>query len=109
MGLTDFYKSTSKKFDVYISYADGIIPNISNDTLTFYLKQLITDSIYVLTASADVTTNGTSGTGSFNLTATETDINPNFYNYEIVWVVSGSNDEYVLDQNRIQVKERIEN
>ena len=106
--LNDFYSGTTKKFNVTI-LVQNAYPDISNDTVTLYLKDNKTDTTYALTASADVASSGSSGIAEFELTPTQSaGLNNESYFYEIVWNVSGSGEEYVLDQSSIGVLHRIE-
>lgn len=103
MPLNDFYKNTTKKFDAAITF-NGTTPDISTDVVTFYLKDNKTDSSYILTASADVSSSA--GVAKFNLTDEQTDIPAESYYYSIVWdKVNG--DKYVLDSNSVRIIDRI--
>jgi hypothetical protein len=105
MPLNDFYKGTTKKFDIVITY-NNTVPNITTDEIKFYLKDNKDDTIYALTASADVSSSGSIGVAKFSLTPEMTDLNPENYFYEIVWNIS-TGDKYVLDSNSIKIIERI--
>jgi hypothetical protein len=101
MSLNDFFRGTTKKFEVSITFNEAI-PDISSDNVTFYLKDNKTDSNYTLTASADVTSSGSVGVAKFNLTDEQTDINAENYYYSIVWDLSNG-DKYVLDSNTVKI------
>lgn len=106
MALNDFYKGETKKFSVAITY-NGSAPNITGDAVDIYFKDNITDTLYALSASADVTSSGSTGIAKFNITDTETGtLNSEVYNYKIVWSL-GSGETYILDQDAVRVKETI--
>jgi len=105
MSLKDFYKNETKKFDVLITY-NGAPPNITSDDVTFYLKDNYADTSYILTASADVSSSGALGVAKFHLTDEQTDLNPENYNYSIIWDLANG-DKYVLDYNSVRIKPRI--
>ena len=106
MPIKDFFAGTTKKFNLTIEYS-GSNPDITSDSVTFLLKDNITDTTYALTASADVTSSGATGVAKFNLTPDLTeDLNPENYTYELVWNLS-SGEEYVLEQLPIAVLKRL--
>ena len=110
MGLKDFYRATTKKFDLQISY-NGTYPNITNDSVILYMANQKSDSNaeLVLTASADVSSSGSIGIARFNLSPTQTNISASIYDYEIWWNISSSNDIHILTEqdSRIAVLETI--
>ncbi len=107
MALVNFYPGTTKAFSVKISH-NGATPNITADTVTFYLKRAPHDSDAdaLIVATGDVATAGASGTALFTLTPATTAIEPRRYHYDIVWrLVSGA--EYVLERGTVQVVGRV--
>lgn len=105
--LIDFYQGETKKFEVQIKKND-VIQDISDDEVWFYMKSKITDTDYIMSQSADLTS-GSNGVASFELTPTMTDLAAGIYPYEISWIVSGSDREYVLDSTTVKIKQRVEN
>lgn len=103
--LNDFYKSTTKKFDVIINY-NGTAPNITSDTVTMILKTSKGSSTITLSKNADVFTSGGSGIAKFNLSKTDTSIPEGRYYYEIYWRTQ-SGEEYVLDEGEINILKRV--
>jgi hypothetical protein len=101
MPLNDFYKNTTKKFDIAITY-NSAVPDITTDEVKFYLKDNKEDSTYTLTASADVTSSGSVGVAKFSLTDEQTNINAENYYYSIIWNLSNG-DKYVLDSNTVKI------
>jgi len=105
MSLTDFYKNTTKKFNVTF-LVQNAYPNITTDTVLIYFYNSGSGLIY--SASADVAASGSGGTAVFNLTDDYTNtILPDIYSYEIVWNVSASSATYVADTGEVSVKNRI--
>jgi len=106
MPIRDFYAGTSKKFNITIQYS-GSAPDLTSDTIIFYLKDNLDDTSYALTASADVTSSGATGVAKFNILPAQTeDFNPENYTYELVWTLA-SGDEYVLEQAPVAILNRI--
>jgi hypothetical protein len=102
--ISDFYKGTTKKFYYPIPGS----PNIINDSINIYFAENEAgNSEFVLTASADVLTSGSSGISIFTLNPTITNISASNYFYEVVWHVSASNDVYILDKGTVGIKERL--
>lgn len=105
MSLLDFYQNTTKKFGVAVIYNDTV-PDITNDTVTFYLKDNKIDSNYILSASGEVITQGWNGVANFTLTDEQTDLNPEIYYYEIIWDTLAG-DRYVLESDSVRIIPRI--
>ncbi len=107
MALTNFYPGTTKKFSVAITL-NGATPNISADTVTFFMKRSAddTDASAAITKAADVATSGASGTALFTLTPADTAVAPRGYDYDVVWVRS-TGDEYVLESGTVSVLDRV--
>lgn len=106
MTLTDFYKETTKKFSVTITFNDAT-PDITSDTVTFVMKTLKTESAdEILNVEANVATQGADGIAIFTLSATQTDLPVKTYYYQIVWDLSGGT-RYVLDDGTITILETI--
>ena len=106
MALSNFYKGETKKFYGTITYNDST-PDITGDVVTFIMKRNMKDpdSSAVINKNADVS----AGNGRYdvNLTKEDTAINTGAYYYEIVWK-RANGEEYVLEQGRVTVKERVE-
>jgi len=86
MTISNFYENTTKIFDVTIYY-DGVLADISADTVTLYIKEKFTDADdeSIVTSVADVATAGASGVATFTLSDDDTDIPIRKYHLEIVW------------------------
>jgi hypothetical protein len=64
----------------------GVAPDITADTVTITLKANPDDADPgALQKAADVSIQGAGGIAAFELTSTETDIEPGDYFYEIIW------------------------
>ena len=107
MALVNFYPGTTKAFSVAISH-NGATPDITADSVTFYLKRAPSDpdSAALIVATGDVATAGASGTALFTLTPATTAIEPRGYHYDIVWRLAGG-AEYVLERGTIAVVARV--
>ena len=93
-----FYKGISKIFNVTITY-NGSNPDISSDTVTFYLHD--EDDTEVLSEEADVATSGASGIAIFNLTPTELDLDSDSYICTILWETG--DDKHILHKGRVDM------
>lgn len=102
--LKDFYKATTKRFDVSF-LVDNVIPNIVNDTVTVLLKTSKGSDVIALTKNADVTTSGSTGVAKFTLSDTDTNIAHGKYYYQIIWVVNS--ETYVVDDGTVAILERV--
>jgi len=106
MALNNFYKETTKKFNITIDYNDST-PDITNDTVTFVMKNEKTESATnVLSSEADVATDGASGVAAFTLSKEDTDLLAKQYYYQIVWDLSGG-ERYVLEDGMVSVNDTI--
>lgn len=104
MTLADFYQSTTKNFNVTITF-NGDEPDITNDTVTLTLKEYKSGAI-ILTKDADVATYGADGIARFELSEANTTLEPNPYFYEITWEpVAGG--KYVLESDKVTVLDSI--
>jgi hypothetical protein len=104
MVLSNFYEGTTKKFDVTITY-NGSNPDITSDTVTFYMKT-DKDVTATLTSTADVTTQGADGIASFELASSDTGVTPGRYYYELVWEPA-SGGKYILESEKVTVLDSI--
>lgn len=107
MALTDFYPGTTKKFSVTIRF-NGLTPNISGDTVTFFMKRAPndTDGNAEIVKAADVATSGATGTAVVTLTPAETAVAVRGYHYGVVWV-RATGEEYVLVRGTVKVIDRV--
>ena len=88
--LSSFTVGETKRFGVLLTL-DGDNPNITNDTVTFYLLPVSSSSIddALLTVDADVTTNGADGRADFVLLAADTaDLAWGVYHYKFKWIMA---------------------
>lgn len=106
MAINDFYKGTTKKFSVTILY-NGSVPDITGDTVVFWLKKnkTDTDASAQIESSADVSAGD--GVANFTISKTDTAIGKGAYYYEIVWNLA-TGEEYVLESGTVSVLERVE-
>jgi len=102
--ISDFYSGATKKFTVACTI-NGVPVNIENDTITFRIKRLKTDTNAeaLLTESADVTSQGADGIAIFDFVPI---INPGMYYCDIEWI-RNSGAEYVLYNGQIKALERV--
>lgn len=105
--LTDFYPGTTKAFTVIITF-NGAAPDITADSVTFFMKRSPDDSDgnAAIAKAADVATSGASGTAIVGLSPADTAIAPRTYHYDIVWVRS-TGEEYVLARGVVKVLDRV--
>ena len=104
MKLNDFYRGTTKKFDVNITF-NGTAPDITSDTVSVIFKTKKGDET-LIEKDADVTTSGATGTAEFHLLPTETDVGHGKYYYQIDWILN-TGEEYVIDGGSIEILKRI--
>lgn len=107
MAIRDFYRGTTKIFELKLSF-NNEVPNIQADKIKIILKKSTrdTDEEAVLLKEADTFTYGEEGKAVFELTSEETNISAGTYYYEIAWYTNGENDMYILESDRLQIKER---
>jgi len=105
--ISSFYVGETKAFSYTITL-NSSNPNITGDTVSFVLKRNKndTDANALITKDADVATNGASGQADFELTPSDTDINPIEGFYEVKWTTAASK-VYILDSDKVLVKERV--
>ena len=106
MALNDFYKGTTKDFDVTI-YENNVLPDITNDIVKISFKESLLDDTVALEVTASVAQSGSVGQAFFTLTPTQTTIDEGTYYYEIAWITSGSIEEYVLEQAQVSILTRV--
>ena len=104
--LKDFYKATTKKFDVTISY-NGVYPDITNDTVRIEFKKEKNGAV-LLSKDADVTTSGAGGKAKFNLSKAETDIEACRYYYFIIWdtTIATIDEEHIVETENVNIMSR---
>ena len=87
---------------------NGATPNISADTVTFFMKRSSddTDADAEIVEAADVATSGATGTALFTLTPADTAVDVRGYHYDIVWTRS-TGEEYVLESGTVSVLDRV--
>ena len=107
--ISDFYSGTLKQFTVTCKI-DGSVVDISGDTVTMRMKNNTsdTDANAIVTAAADVSTQGASGIAAFAVTPQQTagvTQNTSYY-IDILWSRSGSS-EYVIYDDTIKIKTRV--
>uniref|UniRef100_A0A6M3IQD5 Uncharacterized protein n=1 Tax=viral metagenome TaxID=1070528 RepID=A0A6M3IQD5_9ZZZZ len=107
MALSNFYSGTTKNFTLTLTFNDSTV-DISSDSVIIRFKSNKDDSDAdaVITSSADVTSQGSSGIALFALSKTVTAIDPGSYNYDIEWIRS-SGDEYVVESGSVTILERV--
>lgn len=105
--LTDFYPGTTKAFTVIITF-NGAAPDITADSVTFFMKRSPDDSDgnAAIAKAADVATDGATGVAIIGLTPADTAVAPRVYHYDIVWNLS-TGAEYVLTRGVVQVLDRV--
>jgi hypothetical protein len=105
--LTDFYQGTNKPFSV-TCLLNGVAQDITNDTVTFFLKENLSDkdANALLVLTADVTSQGASGIALFEIDADDTEeIDPGRYIAHVLWETA-ANKQYVAYQEVIEIFER---
>lgn len=102
--LKDFYEGTTLAFDAYV-YMNGLLQDISADSVFFIMKKLKTDSDAEAVISAQAFDCSANGVAQFEISATETEIEPRNYYYELKWV-SGTK-VYILESGEVRVLDRI--
>lgn len=102
--LSNFYRNTTKRFDVYIT-VDSVAPNIINDTVTIILNTSKGETP-LIDVDADVATQGSSGIAKFTLSASDTDVSHGKYYYEISWTLD-SGEIFILDEGTVSILERV--
>jgi|SaaInlStandDraft_4_1057021.scaffolds.fasta_scaffold37390_2 hypothetical protein len=106
MAISDIPRGTTRSISVEITIS-GSNPDISGDKVTLTIKSDKGDADPgVLQEDADVTTSGASGVALFDLSTTDTDIEPGRYEYDIVWYLAGG-DEHVIDSGLVTFVERV--
>ena len=102
--MTDFYYKTTKSFDVTIT-VNGVVQDISGDTVTIILKKKKQDSDAEAVLLKESFENTVSGVAKFIFTPTETNLPIGTYYYEIKWV-NGTN-VYIREYDTVKVLERV--
>ena len=100
-----FRRGTTKKFTVTLS-VDGVVQDITLDTVTVTLKKDTVDASTVIEKNADVAISGAAGKAIFELTTTETNIAERRYVIDVLWVLANG-DKYVVYDAEIEVLPRI--
>lgn len=100
---------TTREFTITIKKS-GVIQDISGDTVTYRVKDRISDSDAnaLLSKAADVATRGAQGVAAFALTPTDTALAPtgnSEYHHDIEWVTG--TDVYVIYSSDLTVSERV--
>lgn len=105
--LSNFFPGTTKAFKVVITF-NGTAPDITGDTVTFFLKRSPddTDASAAIVKAADVATDGATGVAIIGLTPADTAVAPRVYHYDIVWNLS-TGAEYVLTRGVVKVLDRV--
>ena len=106
MSLTNFYKGTTKDFDVIVK-ENNVVKDISADIVKISFKETLEDTAVTLEKTGSVTISGSVGQAFFSLTPTDTAIDEGTYYYEIAWITSGSIEEYVLEQAQVSILTRV--
>ena len=73
------------------------------------LKQNISTKDSNALINVDATGLGSGGIFTITLTAANTKVQPKAYHYEIVWYLTGGTEHYVLDQDIVTVKSKLQN
>ena len=103
--ISAFHKGSTKKFTVTLS-VDGVVQDITLDTVLVTFKKNKDDAGTVIAELADVATSGAAGKALFTLSTTDTDIAVRRYFIDILWNLSGG-DKYVVYDAEIEVLPRI--
>lgn len=85
--IPDIPRGTTLTFNLRLKFDSGQVPDITGDTVTMTVKDSKDDvDPGVIREDADVSTGG--GVAIFVLSATDTDITPKEYYYDIVWTTA---------------------
>ncbi len=103
--ILSFHRGTTKTFDVVLSI-DGVVQDITGDTVTVNIKERKADVALVINQDADVATDGVNGRAIFKLLPATTDIEERKYVIDIRWVTAGG-DEYVIYDDEIDCLPRV--
>lgn len=95
MPLSDFYQNTAVTYSFTVSA--GV--NITADTVT--LKVLNAAGTAIITKTADVITNGTTGGAVLSLSVTDTTVQPGNYPYSILWADASPAGTYLVEEGRV--------
>jgi len=105
-GLNNFYRGTTVNFRGSIT-VNGSTPDISGDAVTFTMKVNKDDADPgVFQKTADVITEGPSGTVIFEFTKAETNIEERTYAVDIKWELA-TGEEYVLHEQSLIIQKRV--
>ena len=105
--VSDFFENTTKVFSGVITH-NASNPDTTNDTVTFMLKQDVSTKDGNALINVDAASLGAGGIFTITLTAAKTKVAPKAYHYEIVWYLSGGTEHYVLDQDIVTVKSKLQ-
>ncbi len=103
--IQSFHRGTTKTFDVVLSI-DGVVQNITGDTVTVNIKRRKVDVAAIIEQSADVATDGANGRAIFKLLSATTEIEERKYVIDIRWIRSGG-DQYVIYDDEIDCLPRV--
>jgi len=106
MALSDFYRGETKKFYGVITY-NGETPDITSDRVSFVMKNSLSDSDAEAVIYKEADTSAGDGRYDVTLSKDDTNIAAGTYYYELTWK-RANGEEYVLEQGRVKVKERVE-
>ena len=106
MPISPIATGTTRKITYTISF-EGSAPDITSDTVSLTIKSARsdTDANAKLAKNADVATSGAIGKAIFNLTPTDTEIDPGKYVYDVIWYTG--TDEYPLEIEDIDILTRV--
>jgi len=104
--MLPFYEKETKAFDVQVM-VDHILQDISDDAVTCIFKSAKSDSDAqaVITATADVSKEGESGTAKFVIPKEDTAVTPGTYYWEIRWTHGDSDN--IIASSTVKIKERV--
>ncbi|MCK5604547.1 hypothetical protein KAR91_21845 [Candidatus Pacearchaeota archaeon] len=107
--IPDTPRGTTLAFTITLKFESGQVPDITADTVTLTIKENKDDADAasgVIQEDADVSTGG--GVAIFVLTATQTDITPKEYFYDVVWTtVAGAVKVLDVGDDTFKILERI--
>jgi len=85
----------------------GVAPDITGDTVTITIKENKEDADPgLLQVSADLAVQGAGGIAAFELTPSQTAIEPGDYHYEVMWIRSNG-EKYRPHFGRVRITKRV--
>ncbi|MBN2490858.1 MAG: hypothetical protein JXQ29_08420 [Planctomycetes bacterium] len=105
--IADFYPGTTKRIKLTLTL-EGVVEDISTDTLTWRIKRYRddADASALLEIDADVATEGNVGIAHFQADPADTQLDPGTYWTDIEWQ-RAAGENYVVVSHQMKILARV--